>query len=290
MMVSECPSYRVRLPAVAGSFYPSTPAALAHAVELHLTGARAGPVAGLRGLIAPHAGYLYSGPTAGEAFAALGPQAARGFRRAVVIGPSHFVEFPGVAAPGHLAFRTPLGDLPVDATAIEELAAERLLSLDDRPHAPDHAIEVELPFLQAQRGALPVVPLLFGGASAPEVAELIGRLWDQDTLLIVSSDLSHFESYAAARAHDRRTAEAIEALDEAAIGPHDACGHLAIRGALIEAARRGFEVRRLDLRNSGDTAGARDCVVGYGAWALIEPGPETGTPPGRPAESPRSGW
>lgn len=162
----------------------------------------------------------------------------------------------------------------MDAAAIEELAAERLVSLDDRPHAPDHAIEVELPFLQAQLGALPVVPLLFGSASAPEVAALIGHLWDQGTLLIVSSDLSHFETYAAARAHDLRTAEAIEALDEAAIGPHDACGYLAIRGALIEAARRGFEVRRLDLRNSGDTAGALDSVVGYGAWALLEPHPD----------------
>lgn len=269
-MVAECDSYRVRPPAVAGSFYPASAGLLARAVEAHVTGARAAPVGGLRGIIAPHAGYIYSGATAGEAFAAVGPRPARSFRRAVVIGPSHFLDLPAVAAPRHLAFRTPLGDLPMDALAIRELAAERLVSLDDRPHAPEHAVEVELPFLQVQLGALPLIPLLSGDVPAPEVAALIGHLWDQGTLLIVSSDLSHFETYAAARAHDLRTAEAIEALDEAAIGPRDACGHLAIRGALIEAARRGFEVRRLDLRNSGDTAGTRDRVVGYGAWAFVE--------------------
>ncbi len=141
-------------------------------------------------------------------------------------------------------------------------------AINDEPHAREHAIEVELPFLQSVFGNLPIVPLLFGSTTADAVAAAIARVWTDEALLVVSSDLSHFEDYDTACRHDERTAAAIEGFDEAAIGPPDACGHLAIRGALREAARRGLEIERLALCNSGDTARDRRSVVGYGAWAF----------------------
>jgi AmmeMemoRadiSam system protein B len=258
--------YRTRPPAVAGAFYPASREALRAAVARRLDAARATPRPRLRGVIAPHAGYAYSGAVAAEAFAAT---RALTFARALVIGPAHYVPIRGLAAPSHAAFATPLGEVPVEDGAVRTLAREGLAAIDDEPHAPEHAIEVELPFLQTLFGELPVVPLLFGAADARIVAQTLVRLWTDDTLLVVSSDLSHFEPYATACAHDARTAAAIERLDEAAIGPRDACGHLAVRGALIEAKRRGLAVERLELTNSGDTAGGRDSVVGYGAWALL---------------------
>jgi AmmeMemoRadiSam system protein B len=158
--------------------------------------------------------------------------------------------------------------MPVDADAVKALANEARVVIDDVPHERDHAIEVELPFLQAIFGNLPIVPLLFGITSARSVAAAVAEIWTDRTLLVVSSDLSHYEDYKSALRHDTRTSEAIEACDEGAIGPADACGHLAIRGALIEAKRRGLAIERIDLRNSGDTAGYKQTVVGYGAWAI----------------------
>jgi hypothetical protein len=189
--------------------------------------------------------------------------------RAIIIGPAHFVPFRGVAAPSSSAFATPLGEVPVDTSVITTLVEEDLIVIDDEPHAPEHALEVELPFLQAIIGVVPIVPLLFGYTSARVVAAALARMWTDETLLVVSSDLSHYEEYEDACSHDALTAEAIEALDEQAIGQADACGYLAIRGALIEAKRRGLSVKRLDLRNSGDTAGGKQSVVGYGAWAFV---------------------
>lgn len=262
-------SYRVRQPAVAGSFYPHRPHELARLVTDLLDAASARPRAAVRGVIAPHAGYLYSGPVAAESFACLRSSVGH-FRRAIVIGPSHFVRFDGLAAPSCAAFATPLGRSPVDERSIRSLAADGLVVIDDAPHEPDHAIEVELPFLQTIFGEIPIIPLLFGAIPAPAISAVIARLWAPEAALVISSDLSHYEPHEAARRHNLATASAIEALEEAAIGPRDACGDLAIRGMLIEAARRNLRVERLDMRTSGDTAGGRENVVGYGAWALVE--------------------
>lgn len=191
--------------------------------------------------------------------------------RAIVIGPAHFVPFFGIAAPSDMAFTTPLGEVPVDVAAIEALSEETLVAISDEPHAREHALEVELPFLQLIFGNILILPLLFGSTLAGAVAAAIARVWTDDTLLVVSTDLSHFENYESACQHDKRTAAEIEALVEAAIGPSDACGHLAVRGALIESARRGLDVERLALCNSGDTTGDRQSVVGYGAWAFHGP-------------------
>jgi AmmeMemoRadiSam system protein B len=268
-MIANRARLRARAPTVAGSFYPRSGKTLSQSVESLLSAFPVQQRSQPRGIIAPHAGYAYSGQVAAAAFARV--RCCGWINRVVVIGPAHFVPFRGIAAPSVSAFTTPLGDVPVDIAAVEALSEEMLVTIDDEPHAPEHAIEVELPFLQSVLGDLPIVPLLFGSTSAAAVAAVIARVWTNDTLLVVSSDLSHFEDYDAASRHDERTASAIETLDEAAIGPSDACGHLAIRGALREAARRGLEVERLALCNSGDVVGDRGSVVGYGAWAFHAP-------------------
>jgi len=251
---------------VAGAFYPASQEELRREVDRLLAAARARPRPGVRGVIAPHAGYAYSGAVAAEAFAAA--RGAAGVRRCVLIGPSHYVRFRGLAASSHESFATPLGRVPVDRETVAALVGAGLGRSYDAPHGPDHALEVELPLLQVLFGALPITPLLVGEAAADTVAEAIELAWRDDALLVVSSDLSHFEPYASARTHDARTAAAIEAFAEGEIGPADACGHLAVRGALIAARRRGLRVERLALANSGDAAGDRGSVVGYGAWAI----------------------
>ncbi|MGI9403331.1 MAG: AmmeMemoRadiSam system protein B [Hyphomicrobium sp.] len=257
-----------RQPAVAGSFYPRTAETLSRTVSTFLAAAQVEARPASLGVIAPHAGYMYSGAVAAKAFACVEASPDR-FRRAIVVGPAHFVPFKGIAAPSHTAFVTPLGDMPVDTDTFRSLADEALIVIDDEPHAPEHALEVELPFVQTLFGALPIVPLLFGFTSAEAIAAVITRLWTNDTLLIVSSDLSHYDDYETASLHDAQTAKAIETFDEAAIGPADACGHLAVRAALIAAKRRGLNIERFDLRNSGDAAGDKRSVVGYGAWAFL---------------------
>jgi AmmeMemoRadiSam system protein B len=265
-MIANRARPRTRAPAAAGSFYPRSGKMLRQTVESLLSAVPVQQRSRPRGIIAPHAGYAYSGHVAAAAFACV--RSCGWIKRAIVIGPAHLVPFPGIAAPSDSAFTTPLADMPVDVAAVEALSEEMLVTIDDEPHAPEHAIEVELPFLQSVLGDLPIVPLLFGSTSAAAVAGIIARVWTDDTLLVVSSDLSHFEEYDDASRHDERTASSIEALDEGAIGHSDACGHLAIRGALREAARRGLEVERLALCNSGDVMGDRGSVVGYGAWAF----------------------
>ena len=258
----------IRPPAVAGTFYPADAARLRRMVETYLGESRGHAEPAPKAVIAPHAGYAYSGPVAGRAFAMLGERATP-IRRVVVVGPAHCVAIRGLAVPGVEAFRAPLGDVPLDAGAIAAIRDLPQVALADLPHRSEHAIEVELPFLQRVLGAFALVPLVVGDATPDEVAAVLDRLWDDPgTLIVISSDLSHYEAYARACAHDGATAAAIERFDHAALGPRDACGHLPIAGLLIEARRRGMQALRLDLRNSGDTAGPKDRVVGYGAWAF----------------------
>ena len=258
-----------RPPAVAGTFYPADTDELQNTVRDLLA---ASPRAGndrIRAVIAPHAGYIYSGPVAASAFAGLRALKGR-VSRVMLIGPAHFVPLRGLAAPAAKAFRTPIGSMPVDKMAIREIADRPHVTIDDRPHAPEHALEVELPFLQAVLGSIEIIPLVVGSADAETVADILDRLWDEKTLIVVSSDLSHYHDYETAHRLDAATAEAIERFDSAAIGPADACGSVAVGGLLIAARSRGLSVERLDLRNSGDTAGDRRRVVGYGAWAFTE--------------------
>jgi len=259
----------VRPAAVAGSFYPAEPALLARQVSDHLGAARAAPMTfAPKALVAPHAGYRYSGPVAGSAFRPLAEK-RDAIRRVVLLGPSHFVPLRGAALPSVESFETPLGTIPIDTAAHELLGAHSAVAIDDRPHAREHSLEVELPFLQTVLAEFSLVPLALGDASPGIVAELLELVWGgAETLVVVSTDLSHYLAYAEAARRDRETAGAIVALAADRIGDEDACGRVPLRGLLVTAKRRGLAAVEIDLRSSGDTAGGREEVVGYGAFAL----------------------
>jgi AmmeMemoRadiSam system protein B len=276
------PQMRVRPAAVAGLFYPDDPVALRSTVESLLAAcasvsrsAPADPSSQASGgrppkaVIAPHAGYSYSGPIAASAFAPLAAAAPR-IRRVVLLGPSHRVPLRGLGLPGVESFATPLGAVPLDLDAAA--AAERLPQVAVRPdaHEAEHSLEVELPFLQVLLGRFELLPLVVGEAGGEEVAEVLEQAWEgEDTVLVISSDLSHYLPAAAAERVDRDTAAQIMALG----GPltsRQACGAMPINGLLVAARRRGLVPRQLDLRHSGDTSGDRGRVVGYGAWAFDE--------------------
>jgi AmmeMemoRadiSam system protein B len=262
-------SHDVRPAAVAGLFYPGDPAALAGEVDRLLAAAPGGgalPVA----LIVPHAGYRYSGPIAASAYALLRDAGPR-VRRVVLLGPSHFVPLRGLALPGAASLETPLGRVPVDPDGAERASALPEVTSSAAAHAREHSLEVQLPFLQRLLPGVPVVPLVVGQAAPEAVARVIEALWaEPGTLVLVSSDLSHYLPWEVARGVDADTARRILALDER-IASDEACGSAGIRGLLVAARRRGLSVRQLDLRNSGDTDGDKGRVVGYGAFAFEAP-------------------
>jgi MEMO1 family protein len=256
-----------RRPAVAGSFYPRGAGELSAIVEGLLAQAAPSGEGQLLGVIAPHAGYMYSGQVAASAFAEV--TASRyDLARVLLIGPPHYVPVRGIAAPSANAFATPLGEVAIDVDAVASLVDGGLVGIDDRAHAPEHSLEVELPFLQTVLGRFTLIPLLVGDASPQEVAGVIGAVMDERTLLVVSTDLSHYLDDASARKRDLVTAAAIERLDFAKLGPQDACGFSALNGALCAGREGSWHIKRLDLRNSGETSGDRGRVVGYGAWAF----------------------
>jgi AmmeMemoRadiSam system protein B len=259
----------VRPPAVAGQFYPGVPAALEESVRRYLAAAApSDPAMRPKALIVPHAGYVYSGPVAGSAYRAIDALRTT-VSRVVLLGPSHRVALRGLAAPTVRAFATPLGEVPLDRAALDDLLQLPQVAPTDAPHTWEHSLEVQLPFLQQVLERFTLVPLAVGDADDAEVAEVFDRLWGGDeTLLVVSSDLSHYLDYESARAIDARTSQAIEALRPEAIETDQACGGVAVRGLLVAARRHGLRARTLDLRSSGDTAGTRDQVVGYGAYVL----------------------
>ena len=249
----------IRQPAVAGAFYPADALELRRQVEGFLAaveqdGEAAAPIA----IIAPHAGYVYSGPVAASAYATV--DASR-VRRVVLFGPAHRVAFSGVGASSARCWRTPLGDVPV--------AAPTGIPAVDIAHQQEHSLEVQLPFMQVVLEQFTLIPLVVGDIHPASLAPAMEQLWgDDDTLVVVSADLSHFESYARARAIDNNTSEAIINLDDNSISHHDSCGCVPIRALLQVARKKGLRPRLLDLRNSGDTAGDRRRVVGYGAYAF----------------------
>jgi hypothetical protein len=219
-----------------------------------------------KALIVPHAGYLYSGSIAASAFARIAEHGAR-LRRVVVVGPAHRVFVDGLVSPGARQMRTPLGDVEVDVEAIDRLAEVRPSAA---AHAREHSIEVELPFIQRVAPHAKVVPLASSFVAPAVLGMVLESLWGGDeTLIVVSSDLSHFMSYEDGRALDEHTAARIAALD-ARIDGCEACGAVGINGLLWVARRRSMRVELLDLRSSGDTSGPRSEVVGYGAFALYE--------------------
>nr|NLI50334.1 AmmeMemoRadiSam system protein B [Propionibacterium sp.] len=255
----------VRRPAVAGLFYPGDPRVLAETVDSFL--AAGAPLEAIpKALVAPHAGYVYSGGIAGLAYATLAPARDR-ITRVVLLGPVHRVPVRGLALPGCAALATPLGEIPVDAAAAAGL--DRVVTRPD-VHAEEHSLEVQLPFLQRALGDFAVVPLAVGDASAGEVAAVLDALWGgPETLIVVSSDLSHYHPYAVAKARDAATIEAV--LDLAGpIAHQQACGATPLNGLLAAAPRHGLTPVLLGACNSGDTAGDRGRVVGYASFAFVE--------------------
>ena len=266
--------------AVAGMFYPGDAQALRREVDACLGAGPVGkgaesrsgadPSAKPKLLVVPHAGYVYSGAVAGQAYARLRPYAGR-IRRVVVLGPSHRVALRGLALPAHDVFETPLGRVAVDPAARAALAGLPQVSTSAAAHADEHSIEVQLPFLQHLLGAgFTIVPLVVGQAGADEVAQVLERLWGGDeTLVVVSSDLSHYLPYGEAQAKDARTARRI-AAGATDLQPDEACGARALNGALLALRRHALALRRIDLCNSGDTAGDRRRVVGYAAFVAAD--------------------
>ena len=257
---------KARNAAVAGLFYPGEAATLGHTVEALLAAAPADFVPA-KAMIVPHAGYRYSGPVAAAAYRLLEDRRAL-IRRVVLLGPAHRVYLRGMALPSVDAFATPLGDVPIDTDAVRQALALPGMQLSDDAHAVEHSIEVHLPFLQAVLDDFTLVPIVVGVCPAHEVEAAIDMLWGGDeTLIVVSSDLSHFHAYRDAQVIDANTTARIEAR-EATLDGDEACGAFALNGLMLAAKKRGLKVRTLDVRNSGDTAGDRSRVVGYGAYAL----------------------
>ncbi len=260
----------VRPAAVAGTFYPGNARELDTTVQYHLSQAAVAEGEVPKAIIAPHAGYIYSGPIAASAYVRLKPAQGR-ITRVVLLGPCHRVAVRGLALSGADAFATPLGEISVDKQAAEDILDLPQVQVFDAAHGEEHSLEVHLPFLQVVLDRFSIVPLVVGDASADEVAEVIERLWGgPETIVVVSSDLSHYLDYDSARRLDGDTCKAIEDLDPARIGREQACGRIPVSGLLTLAKRRGLRVATLDVRNSGDTAGTRDKVVGYGSWIFLD--------------------
>jgi len=263
--------HRTRPAAVAGMFYAGDRSELARDLDA-LLGAAPRPAPGAavpKAIIAPHAGYIYSGPTAAAVYALVAPACER-ITRVVLLGPTHRVAVRGLALPEADVFATPLGPVPIDAEAVELLGPLPQVVVSAAAHAFEHSLEVHLPFLQTVLDSFRLVPLAIGSAEPTEVAEVLDMLWGgPETLIVVSSDLSHYLPYREAQGVDRRTADAILGLSTGIL--HDqACGATPVTGLNLAARRRGLAPRLVDLRNSGDTAGDRGRVVGYGAFAFFE--------------------
>ncbi|PIE81141.1 MAG: AmmeMemoRadiSam system protein B [Chloroflexi bacterium] len=262
----------VRPAAAAGSFYPTNPDRLRDMVQGYLRTAVIPETAvpAPKAIIAPHAGYVYSGPIAGSAYVHVAPLAAQ-VQQVVMLSPAHTLAVRGLAASSAAHFRTPLGDVPLDQEAVQRTLALNQVEIVDEAHVQEHGLEVHLPFLQETLRNFRLVPFVVGQTTPEDVQEVLEILWGgQDTLIVISSDLSHFLNYKQAQQIDRATCAAIERLEPDAIPQDGACGRRPIQGLLLSAKQRNLSVMTLDLRNSGDTAGSQDRVVGYGAWGLSE--------------------
>jgi len=259
--------HHTRPPAVAGMFYPADTTTLKHDIHSYLDQA-ATPRVQPKAIVVPHAGYIYSGPVAASAYSHIIPIKHK-IKRVVLLGPSHRVAFKGLAVPESDTFNTPLGDIAIDQTLIQTLSDLPQVITSDRAHQDEHSLEVQLPFLQEILGDFTLIPLVVGDAEQEEVAEVINALWgDEHTLIVISTDLSHYHEYHQAKQLDRATSDAIENLKPELIGYEDACGRNGLKGMMTIAQKKHLTAEIIDLRNSGDTAGDKSRVVGYGAYVF----------------------
>jgi len=256
-----------RLPAVAGTFYPANPEQLHAMIDQYLQDADTGAKVP-KAIIAPHAGYIYSGPVAASAYARL-KKAHDLITRVVLIGPSHHVAFRGLAVSRAQIFTTPLGNIPVDQAAVQSIVGLPFVEYIEQAHTHEHSLEVHLPFLQETLDSFSIVPIVAGDASPEQVSQVIDALWGGgETLVVISSDLSHYHDYATAGRLDRATSAAIESLHYEKLDYESACGRIPVSGLLKVAQEKSLTVKTIDLRNSGDTSGDKNRVVGYGAYVI----------------------
>ncbi|MBF0288770.1 MAG: AmmeMemoRadiSam system protein B [SAR324 cluster bacterium] len=261
----------IRQPAVANAFYSGNSSILRTQIQEFLESVPLTKNAVPKAIIAPHAGYAYSGPIAGFAYKPLLP-AKNQITRVVLLGPAHRVYVSGLAAPSADYFATPLGDIPIDQQSIQEIIQQfAYVQTMDAAHAAEHSLEVHLPFLQEILTEFSLIPLVVGDAASLQVGAVLEALWgNKETLIVISSDLSHFHDYETANRLDLQTAKAIEQFDGDLLDHDSACGRNPIKGLLSTASKHQLKVQRADLRNSGDTAGSKDRVVGYGSWLFFE--------------------
>ena len=258
---------KVRPSAVAGRFYHSDPKLLRQEVESWLSDRHRDE--NLRAVIVPHAGYRFSGPLAAEAFSYIKPLADK-YRNVILLGPSHTASFDGVAVPSVDLFVTPLGNVAVDKALLSDLKGNPLVTVDDAAHAKEHCLEVQLPFLQHTLGEFSLLPLVYSRIKSGHLAALLNDIWDpEDTLLVVSSDLSHYHDYEAAKLLDGKTMTMIEEFIPG-LTPHQACGATGINALLHLAQARGWQLSRVGYMNSGDTGGDRSRVVGYVSYLVSQ--------------------
>lgn len=257
----------IKQPAVAGLFYPVDPHQLAQAVVKYIEDAKTDEKVP-KAIIVPHAGYIYSGSVAASAYARL-KNTIHPITRVVLIGPSHHVAFRGLAVSRAEAFLTPLGQVPVDLEAVDALLQFPFVQYLEQAHTREHCLEVHLPFLQEVLTTFKIVPVVAGDASPEQVGQVINALWGGDeTLIVISSDLSHYYDYTMARQLDQLTSEHIEQLRFDQLGHESACGRVPISGLLKVAQEKSLAIKTIDLRNSGDTSGDKTRVVGYGAYVI----------------------
>jgi len=270
-MSQDQPEPNIRAAAVAGRFYPAEPCQLRRMVNSFIDQADGTDNQNAKAIIAPHAGYTYSGPVAGSAFR-LWAEESSGIKRVVLVGPSHWIDFDGVALPNTEAFATPLGEVPLDLDTVRKIRPLQQVKIFNAAHEREHCLEVELPFLQTILPDFTILPLVLGEVSDAKIQEVVDVVWGgPETRIVISSDLSHYHSYERARSIDGRTACAIERLDSDALSAQRACGYRAIQALLRAASARELRATTIDLQNSGDTGGPRDRVVGYGAFAFMKP-------------------
>lgn len=250
---------------VAGLFYPADAAELSELIS-SLLAQSDNEQAVPKAIIAPHAGLIYSGEIAASAYACL--QQAN-YKKVILLAPAHILPFVGIATLNADSYATPLGQVAIDRDKVDKASELEFVQALDLAAVDEHALEVQLPFLQTVLGDFELTPFIIGNTSARSVEELLGHIVDDDTLVVISSDLSHFQAYSVAKEIDQQTADAIVTGDADNLSCDDACGFIGIRGLMNYATRHHWQGHCLDLRNSGDTAGDKESVVGYGAFHFL---------------------
>lgn len=259
----------IRPSAVAGYFYPKNKDTLLKQIQTFIYNSTTDLNQMPYAIISPHAGYLYSGPIAGSAYKVLLPHKSH-YKKILLLGPSHFVPIQGLAYPACQYFETPLGKIKLDLELLETLKEFDFVYENSSAHAREHSLEVQIPFLLYIFGEIPILPLVFGKILPEKISTLLKKIWSTEMLIIISSDLSHYYSYNEAKELDKKTSIAIQNLEPDSIGYEQACGRVGIQGLLLFAKEKNWKVHLLDLRNSGDTAGSKKQVVGYGAWSFTD--------------------